>query len=130
MDPSDESTKFETLFFSVLKDEYIRKWYNKTLDWGKKYQKKYVNVGFLKSCIENDVVPPSFMISNQPKKNSEKCSKKWTSAAKQASMAWIRMTIAEEEKHAKEEFEHYKDNLKQFAAMIPEVLREFLAQKC
>ena len=136
MDPPNTNTEdnesiffFFFLFFLVLKDDDVRKTYNKTLDLGKLYQKKYVNIGFLKSCIENDVVPKSFRISNQPQNQSQQFYRRWTSAAKQASLAWIRMTISEEEKSAKEIYEKYQKSLRLLGSMIPEELHEFLAKK-
>ena len=130
MDPSDVSTEdYEARFFLVLKDDGVRKTYNKTLDLGKSYQRKFVNIAFLKSCIENDVVPNSFRISNQPQSQSQKFCKRWTSAAKQASLAWIKMTISEEEEIAKEIFENYRKSLNLFGRLIPEDLHEFCAKK-
>jgi hypothetical protein len=130
MDPSNESTEqYEAHFFLVLKDDETRKVYNKTLDLGKVYQRKFVNVGFLKSCIENDVVPSSFRISNQPQSESHKFCQKWTSAARQASLTWIRITISEEENNAKEIYEKYRESLVKFGSMIPEDLHDFVAKK-
>ena len=128
MDPSSDSVEMKKQFFELLKDDKIRKLYNKTLDFGRKHMKKLVKIDFLKNCIENKVVPNTFRISNQPTFRKQTLHEKWTSAAKAASLASIRITVKEEENLAKDSFNVYKESLKYFGSFAPENLKKFIAE--
>ena len=130
MDPSDSSTiREEAQFFNVLSDNVKRKVYNKILDLGRKYVGRYVNVSFLKSCLENRVVPTTFRISNKPSHPSEKFTEKWTNAARNASLAWIRISIHEEEKEVKTILDEYQTAMISFSSQVPEELHHFFAKR-
>ena len=126
MDPSRESTSHQEQFFELLKDDNTRKIYNKTLDLGKKYVKKLSNINFMSRCIEAKIVPNTFKITNQPYgRKNPKFHEKWTSAAKTASLSWIKITLQEEENSASTFFDNYKQSIKQFGSLVPVFLLEF-----
>ena len=128
MDPSRESTSHQEQFFELLKDDNTRKIYNKTLDLGKKYVKKLSNINFMSRCIEAKIVPNTFKITNQPYgRKNPKFHEKWTSAAKTASLSWMKITLKEEQNLASTFFDNYKDSIRQFGLFVPRFLLEFAA---
>ena len=62
------------------------------------------------------------MITNQPHGSNQKYFAKWTSAAKCASLSWIRITITEEENLITNISYQYKEMLRQFGMLIPDHL--------
>ena len=122
MDPSGENTSHQEQFFEFLENINIRKLYNKILDCGRKKANKIANVVFLTKCLEHKVIPNTFMITNQPHGSNQKYFAKWTSAAKCASLSWIRITITEEENLITNISYQYKEMLRQFGMLIPDHL--------
>ena len=105
----------------------ITKLYNKTLDFGRKYSKKISNINFLSKCLEHKLVPNTFRITNQPYGNNQMYHAKWTSAAKTASLSWIKITISEEEIFTENILKEYKSLICQFGQLIPENLHAYSA---
>ena len=127
MDPSGENTNHQEQFFELLNNQNIRKLYHKVLHLGKKHAYKIANIKFLSRCLEHKVVPNTFRITNQPYGRNKNYHTKWTSAAKCASLSWMKITIDEEEKLLTNIFNQYRDILQSFGSFVPEHLLEYSA---
>ena len=102
-----------------LQDKQVRQKFNQISSQIRKLCLKESNVEFLQDCVKAKVIPQSFRIRNHPQNKNSKFNDKWTSAAKTASLQWIKMVIQDEQtfvKSIKEKVETLKDS---FLSTLP-----------
>lgn len=108
------------VFKHLLEIPNFRQKYTKMLNFSKKFQTTKATAHFLKQCIENDVIPKTFRIKNEPLLHSSNRHKTiWTSSAKMASNKWMNSSILELEKKASDIRKCFFDLKEKLLEIIP-----------
>ena len=96
MIPSQNSSQNMENLSTFLSNSDFRKLYNKTIGLVKKYQYLCANNWFIQECINKNLVPSTFRISNQPHSKNPSFSSRWTNASKRTSIEWMKITLEED----------------------------------
>ena len=85
----------------IFQQKNFRKLFFKIIDQSKEFYKKTSTVHFLEKCLENNVIPKTFKIKNQPlPKSSARHEKEWIENSQKTSFRWIESALIETQAHS------------------------------
>ena len=97
----EESLTDHDLDHHLSNNKQVRQLFNKMNSSLRKLHSKTANLEFLKDCVAAKVIPKTFQIRNKPQNENSDFATRWTSAAKTASLQWIKMVVKDEEKNVR-----------------------------
>ena len=86
MAPSQNSVQKHETLSKFLENLEFRKLYNKLLTGVRKYRFMEANNWFLSKCLENRIIPKSFVVKNKAQNSSKDFVNKWTDTTKNTSL--------------------------------------------
>ena len=107
--------------FSFLGIGNFKHLYNKMLRTCEKYAKKSATVWFLTQCIEGEIVPRTFRISNRSQSQDANTNSNWNAATLNASIEMMKIAL---EKEKVEETKLFEETDHQLQVLI------ILAREC
>ena len=90
--PSDDSCQDNVNLKLFLADDTCRFFYNKLLNLATKYSKACSDVWFIEKCIQEEVIPKIFRVSNKPPSQDDDITAQWNSATQNTSTEWMKIT--------------------------------------
>ena len=121
-----DSSQNNGLLSTYLANNEFRKLYNQTLGLIKKFQNIYASY-FLKNCIEEAVIPTTFLITNKPHNTKSKnLEANWKEICKDASINHMKDIIKEQENKASELLTQITEAFNTLNFLIPEEAKEAL----
>ena len=119
--PSESSCQDNGLY-ELLKDENIRKLYNKIINSCRKYHQSMAKTWFLQMLIENKIIPSYFKVKNKSHDNT-------TEAATKTSIEWMNVSLKESESADATILQEMADHYNHMLLFTPEHLKEELWSK-
>ena len=96
--PSENSCQDNVSFQTFLSDDTTRYFYNKLQNLGSKYAKVCSKVWFIEKCIQENVIPKTFRVSNKSPSQDTNMASQWKSATQNTSMEWLKLALEKEKK--------------------------------